>query len=374
MIYLDHNATTPIAPGVAAAMKPYIETQFGNPSNSYDLGLTAREAVSDARYHVAALLGAKPSEIVFTSGGTESNNMVLKGVFHRSEKPVHIITARIEHPAIVNPALFLMTLGADVTFLHSDNFGVIDPDDVKKAIRPETRLISIMQANNETGVIQPIADIADIAREAGVPLHTDAAQAVGKIDVDVRTSGVDFLTVAGHKLYAPKGVGALFIRDGLEIEPLLHGAAQESGRRGGTENVMLAAGLGEACRTALGRWERDAERLRRLRDLLYDRIKSELKDAVLIGHPEKRLPNTLNICFPGVHGEDILAGAPEIRASTGSACHAGVVKISPVLKAMGIPDDIAQGAVRLSLGRSNTEEQIERASDALVRSVRRLKS
>ena len=370
MIYLDHNATTPIAPEVVNAMAPFLREEFGNPSNDYDLGQRARLAVDQAREQTAKLIGAASEEILFTSGGTESNNTVLKGLFYRSPRPFHMITTRVEHPAIINPALFLMTQqGADVTFVHADGQGLVDPEDIRRAIRPETRLVSVMLANNETGVIMPVAEIGRITREHGLYLHTDAAQALGKIPVDVSVLGVDFLSLAGHKLYAPKGVGALYIRQGLELEPLLHGAGQESGRRAGTENVMLVAGLGAACTLAREKLPEEGPRLARLRDKLYTELKAVIPDLVLVGHPEKRLPNTLNICLPGFNGAEVLTRALEIRASTGSACHAGLVRVSPVLQAMGVPTEVAQGALRLTLGRSNTDEQVVEAVRALARAV-----
>ena len=308
LIYLDYNATTPIAPEAAAAMAPFLEAEFGNPSNDYDLGLRARAAVDLARGQLAGLINARPEEIVFTSGGTESNNTVLKGVFYRRSGPVHMITARTEHPAVINPAIFLLNLGADVTFLTVRPDGLIDPDDLRMALRPETALVSIMLANNETGVIQPLAELAGIVHEHGALIHTDAAQAVGKVPVDAAALDVDFLTVAEHKLYAPKGVGALFVRRGVEFEPLLHGAGQESGRRAGTENVLLTVGLGAAAELAAGLLDREAERQAGLRDRLYEKLKAGRPDLVLVGHPEKRLPNTLNVCLPGLAGTEILAG------------------------------------------------------------------
>lgn len=374
MIYLDHNGTTPIAPEVVRAMEPFLAAEFGNPSCEYDLGRQAKNAVERSRTQVAGLIGAEPEEIVFTSGGTESNNMVLKGAFYRAARPAHIITTRIEHPATINPCLFLMAQGAEVAFVHSDGQGTVDPDDIRRAIRPETILISVMLANNETGVIQPVEEIGRIAREHGVRLHTDAAQAVGKIAVDVNRLKVDFLSIAGHKLYAPKGVGALYVRRGAELEPFMHGAGQESGRRAGTENVLLAAGLGAACELAGRRLPEDGPNIARLRDQLYAALKAELPDLVLVGHPENRLPNTLNVCFPGISGAEVLAQASEIRASTGAACHANAVKLSAVLQAMALDPEIAKGAIRLSLGRSNTMDQVDRAAAALVRAVRTVRS
>ncbi len=371
-IYLDHNGTTPVAPEVAQAMMPYLHGEFGNPSCEYDLGRSAKSALETARAQAAALLGASPDEMLFTSGGTESNNTVLKGVYYGAGQPVHIITTRIEHPAIINPCLFLLNQGADVTFVHTDGQGLVDPDDIRRAVKPSTKLVSVMLANNETGVIQPLAEISSITRESGIWLHTDAAQALGKIPVDVNRLGVDFLSVAGHKLYAPKGVGALYIRRGMEIEPFMHGAGQESGRRAGTENVLLAVGLGRACALAGENLPSEGPRLAELRDRLYHGLKEQCPDIVLAGHPEKRLPNTLNVCFPGRLGAEILASAPEIRASTGAACHANTVKVSSVLQAMDLPPEVAKGAVRLSLGRSSTAEEIDLAVAALARAARNL--
>ena len=372
MIYLDHNGTTPVSSKVALAMAPYLGTEFGNPGSEYDLGRAAKASVEKARLQTARLIGAGPGEILFTSGGTESNNTVLKGLFYRASRPVHFITTRIEHPAVINPCLFLMAQGADVSFVPVDGLGFIDPDDVRRAIRPETALVSIMLANNETGVIQPLEEISRVAREHGVPLHSDAAQAVGKIGIDVNRLGLDFLSIAGHKLYAPKGVGALFIREGMELEPLMHGAGQESGRRAGTENVVLNVGLGAACREATELLSEESRRQAELRDRLHELLKAGWPELVLAGHPQRRLPNTLNVCFPGLIGSEILAMAPEIRASTGAACHAGGVQVSAVLQSMHLEDHVAKGAVRLTLGRGNTEEQIDEASAALIRAARSL--
>jgi len=374
MIYLDHNATTPVAPEVAAAMAPFWGPEFGNPSSDYDLGRRARSALEKARTRVADLLGAAPEEILFTSGGTESNNTALKGLFYRSPRPVHLVTTNIEHPAIINPCIFLMTQGADVTFVPVDGQGLVDPDEIRRALKPETILVSVMLANNETGVLQPLEEISRLVRARNIRLHTDAAQAVGKIGVNVQRLGVDFLSLAGHKLYAPKGVGALFIRRGLELEPLVHGAGQESGRRAGTENVGLAVGLGAACALAADRQVEEEQRQAALRDRLLALLQAEFPESVLIGHPARRLPNTLNLCFPGLAGSEILSLAPEIQASTGAACHAGLVKISPVLQNMGLSTHVAQGAIRLSLGRATTGDQIEQAAAALIRAVLKLKS
>ena len=321
-IYLDHNATTPVAPEAAAAMMPYLQEEFGNPSSGYNLGVRAKEGVSQARGEVASLLSCRPEEVVFTSGGSESNNTVLKGLidFRHPEKH-HIITSAVEHPAILNPLLFLMELGLKVTILPVDRFGQVDPDSVRHAILPDTTLISIMLANNETGTLQPIQEISGLGREYGVAVHTDAAQAVGKISVNVDELGVDFLTLAGHKLYAPKGIGALYLKQGRTISPLIHGAGQEFGKRAGTENVILAAGLGAACRVAEARLQKDIQKMALLRDRLQEVLFAQLDGLTLNGHPDERLPNTLNVSVHGIEGAKILAGLPNLFASTGAACH-----------------------------------------------------
>jgi cysteine desulfurase len=327
----------------------------------------AREAVAD-------LLGCQAHEIVFTSGGSESNNYVLKGVVDLTyPQECHVITSAIEHPAILNPALFLMELGVRLTILPVDHFGQLDPDDVKKAISPDTVLITIMLANNETGVLQPIREISTIATEHGVLLHTDAAQAVGKIPVDVQDLHLDFLSVAGHKVYGPKGVGVLYIRKGRSLTPLIHGAGQEDGRRAGTENVALAAGLGAACRVAVERLRKDAERIGRMRDLLQERLFAEINGLVLNGHPQDRLPNTLNVSVPGLEGGRILEAIPSIMASTGAACHDRTVKLSHVLSAMSVPPEVGMGALRLTLGRGNTMEQIDTAARQIIQQVKKMR-
>lgn len=370
-IYLDFNATTPLATEVAAAMSTLFDEAYGNPSSLHWAGLPARDAVEKARSKVAAFLRCTAKEIVFTSGGTEANNHVIKGLFfsrHPRQQPFHVITSQIEHPAVLEPCRFIEGLGAEVTRLPVDRFGCVDPDDVARAIRPHTALVSIMHANNEVGTIQPIAEIARIAREHGALSHTDAAQTAGKISTDVETLGVDLLTVAGHKLYAPKGVGALFVRDGVTLEPLLHGAGHESGRRAGTENVLEIAGLGAACE--LARQWIDNDQTRDLRDALWLKLQERLGNGVVLnGHPARRLPNTLNVSFMGHHGNEILARLPDLAASTGSACHAGTTHISPVLAAMGLSDTVALGAVRFSLGRDNTLDEIATVVEMLASCV-----
>jgi len=373
-IYLDHNATTPIDPAAAKAMLPFIQEEFGNPSSPYPLGTRAKERLEQSREQVAMLLGCHPQEVLFTSGGSESNNMVLKGIIDfRHPGDFHIITSAVEHPAIINPALFLHELGVTVTILPVDRFGQVDPDEVRGAIKPNTSLISIMLANNETGTLQPIREISHIAREHGIPLHTDAAQAVGKIPVDVNELGVDFLSVAGHKLYAPKGVGALFIREGQNLTNLIHGAGQEMGKRPGTENIMLSVGLGAACQVARERLQEDMRSMNIMRGRLQDLLFADLDDLVLNGHPHERLPNTLNVSVPRIEGSKILDGLPNIFASTGAACHDRSVELSHVLSAMGVPPHVGMGALRLTVGRSNDMDQIEEAAGKIVKRVKEMK-
>ena len=368
MIYLDYNATTPVAPEVARAMQPFLVGEFGNPSCDYALGLTAREAAAQARRQVAALLNAAPEDVVFTSGATEANNTVLKGVAAKFGRG-RIITAATEHPSVLAPARFLKSQGFEVIMLPVDATGLLDLDEVRRALTPDTILISVMHANNETGALSPLADLAALAREAGVLFHTDAAQSVGKVQVDVSELPVDFLTVAGHKFYAPKGVGALYVRPGgagSAFTPLLHGASQEGGRRAGTENVPYMVALGEAARLARERLEADTEHLKKLRDLLHERLRAHFPGLVLNGPEKERLPNTLNVSFPGISGCDLMAGVPEVAASLGSACHAGREAVSPVLAAMGVPPDLARGAVRFSVGRYTTAAQVEEAAALIL--------
>ena len=370
LIYLDHNATTPIDPGAASLMTHIMKEEYGNPSSGYLLGRRVKEALEVHRDVVAGLMGAKGREILFTSGGSESNNMVLKGIIDfRDPRSSHIITSAVEHPAVINTVLYLMELGVEVTILPVDHHGRVDPDDVKAAITPRTSLISIMSANNETGTLQPIEEISAAARARGVPFHTDAAQALGKIPVDVQALGVDFLTLAGHKLYAPKGVGALYVREGLELTPLIHGGGQEGGRRAGTENTILCMGLGAASEVAGKRLPRDFQDMQAMRDRLQEILFNALDGIVLNGHPTERLPNTLNISIPHLEGSAILDGLPRIMASTGAACHDRSVKLSHVLSAMGVPPEVGMGALRFSVGRSNTMDQIEEAGALIADQV-----
>lgn len=364
-IYLDFNASTPIAPEVAEAMRPFLSQHFGNPSSQHWAGIPAKEAVEHARQQVAGLLQCSPDEIVFTSGGSESNNHAIKGVFLALRgKSNHIITTQVEHPAVINPCRFLENLGAEVTFVPVDRYGSVDPQDIQKAITPRTILITVMHANNEVGTIQPIEEISKIAKERGIVFHTDAAQSVGKIVTKVDHLGIDLLSIAGHKLYAPKGIGALYIRKGAPIEPLIHGAGHESGRRAGTENVLLIVGLGKACEVAK-RYVGD-DRICSMRDHFWKLLQDNFGEAVVLnGHPLHRLPNTLNVSFVGKAGGEILSQLDGVAASTGAACHSGSVELSPVLKAMGISPEVGMGAIRFSLGRTTTVQELERAVNLL---------
>ena len=377
-IYLDYNATTPVDPAVADAISAAMR-DFGNPSSAHAYGKITHDAVEKARAQVADFLGAHPDEIVFTSGGSEANNQALKGLvfaklrglFGRWARDAHIITSAVEHPAVLEPCAFLKRLGCRVTVLSVDRYGLVDPDSVRKALDRRTTLVSIMHANNEIGTLQPIREIAAFARERGVPVHTDAAQSIGKLKVDVNELEVDLLSLAGHKLYAPKGVGVLYVRRGIALEPLIHGAGHEAGRRAGTENVPYIVGLGTACAIIKRTLSETTEKLRRLRDRLWERLRAGLGDGLeLNGHLEKRLPNTLNVNFLGQIGAEFLHAVPEIAASTGSACHEGNVCLSPVLQAMGVAPDHGRGAVRLSVGRFSTEHEIDRAAELLVKRVR----
>lgn len=374
-IYLDYNATTPTDPAVVEELLPYLTEVFGNPSSSHPYGKKAREAVELARTKVAALLGCDPMDVIFTGGGTESNNQALIGAaFANRDRGNHIIATTIEHPAVLNPLHWLEGQGFTVTFLPVDGTGRVDPETVRWAVTSKTILISVMHANNEVGTIQPLAEIGEIAREKGILLHTDAAQTVGKIPTPVDGLRVDLLTVAGHKLYAPKGIGALFIRRGTKIGPYLHGAGHERGLRAGTENVPYIVGLGKAAELAAQRLTADGEGILSLREHFHNRLR-ELADGVILnGHPTERLPNTLNVSFRRVVGADLLAKTPEIAASTGSACHDGSAELSGVLKAMEISPEQGFGAVRFSLGRLTTVKEIDHAAEVLAAKVGELRA
>ena len=372
-IYLDYNATTPHAPEVIVAMRPYLEDHFGNPSSSHKYGIQPRNAIENARRQVASLLNCQPDEIVFTSGGTESNNYAIKGAaFALRDKGNHIITTQIEHPAVIEVCKFLEEHGFKITYLPVDEFGRVSVSDVEKAVTPQTILITIMHANNEVGTIQPIEHISKLAVKSGIVMHTDAAQSVGKTPTDVSVLGVDLLSVAGHKLYAPNGIGALYIRKGTQLTKFIHGAGHERGRRAGTENVLEIVGLGKACEIAKRDLEKNISHFREMRDMLHDGLREELKDVKLNGHPEKRLPNTLSLSFLGVDANMLLSEIEDyVAASAGAACHSDGVEISYILKAMNVPVEWARGTVRFSTGRMTTESEIEKAiaviSDAVLR-------
>jgi cysteine desulfurase len=370
-IYLDHNATTPVHPEVVEAMLPYLREHFGNPSSGHVYGRRAHEAVERARAQVAEILACQPDEVLFTSGGTEANNLAIRGVTEAiGSQRRHLATSTVEHPATAQPCAWLGEHGFEVARVPVDSTGQVLTEELRSFVRSDTAIVTIMLANNETGTIMPLAAIAEAAHAQGALVHTDAAQAVGKISVRVDELGIDLLSVAGHKLYAPKGVGALYVRRGTPLRPLLLGAGHERGLRPGTENVPHIVGLGQACVVALGDMEREAARVQALRDELWALLQAEIPSILLNGHPTDRLPNTLNVSFPGILGSAILAAAPEIAASTGSACHESGESPSDVLLAMGLDGATALGAVRLSLGRGTTEHKIAEAARALVRAYR----
>ena len=373
-IYLDHAATTPAHPDVVKAMLPCFTETFGNPSSVYSYGQEARGAVEKARTKVAELIGARGEEIVFTSGGTEADNFALKGVaYGNGHKGNHIITTQIEHPAVIEVCNFLQTIGFEITCLPVDEFGSVNVADVADAIKKETILISIMHANNEVGTIQPIAEITQLAKKHDIAFHTDAAQSVGKIPVDVNHLGVDLLSIAGHKVYAPKGVGALYVRQGLAPTKLMHGAGQEMAARAGTENVLEIVGLGTACEIAGRDLEKNKKHMQAMRDRLYEGIKKECDRIKLNGHPQDRLPNTLSISFLGLEANRILdAIGNEVAASAGAACHSDTVQISSVLTAMKVPLEWAKGTLRLTTGRMTTEADIDRAVQIIADAVKKL--
>jgi len=374
-IYLDYNGTTPHAPEVIEAMRPYLETEFGNPSSSHWYGIRPKQAVETARRQVAALIGARPEEVVFTSGGTESNNQAIKSIGGaRFDRGGHIITSQIEHPAVLEVCRFMERHGFSVTCVPVDAEGIVNPDDIAAAITPRTMMISIMHANNEVGTLQPISEIAAIARRENILMHTDAAQSLGKIPVRVDALGVDLLSVAGHKIYAPKGIGALYIRNGIEPEIFCHGAGQERGIRAGTENVLEIVGLGKACEIAADRLEENLRHMREMRDRLESALRSALSDVRFNGHREKRLPNTASVSFHGLEANRILEEIGlEVAASAGAACHSDHVEISHVLRAMNIPEAWAKGTLRFTTGRMTTPEEIDRASEIIISAVKKLR-
>lgn len=371
-IYLDSNATTPLLPEVIDAMLPYLREHFGNPSSGHVYGARARNAVARAREQVATLIGCDPDEVVFTSGGTEANNLAIRGVAEALERKRHVITSVIEHPATARPCAWLEKHERRVTRIGVDGDGRIRVDAARDAIDGDTALVTIMHSNNETGVLQPVAELARLAHAAGAVIHTDAAQSLGKVPVRVRQLDVDLLSIAGHKLYAPKGVGALYVKRGTPLVPFALGASHERGLRPGTENVASIVGLGTACEVVGQNLEAEAGRMKELRDILWERLAHGVPGIALNGHRELRLPNTLNIRFPRVSGNAVLEGTPEIAASTGSACHEGHESASAVILAMGVTQKDALGSVRLTLGRGTTRDDVVRAAEALVRAWRQL--
>jgi cysteine desulfurase len=369
-IYLDYNASTPIAPSVLEAMMPYLTEKFGNPSSSHLFGAEARAGIEQARERLANILACGASELIFTSGATESNNMVIKGIAKAAGKGKHFITSQIEHPAVLEPCRHLEKFGYFVTYLPVDRFGMVSPDALAKAIKPETVLVSIMHSNNEVGSIQPIAELAKVAASRGVLFHTDAAQSVGKVRCRVDELGVDFLTVAGHKFYAPKGVGALYIKSGRKLPPLLHGAGHEQGLRPGTENLASIVGLGAACEAAMTLLDTEGPRQAKLGRRLFDGLKAAGLKVHLNGHPENKLPNTWNISFEGFTATEVMdALGNDVAVSPGAACHGDQVMPSHVLTAMGVEPSLAGGAIRFSLGRETTEEEIDQVVKKLKKTL-----
>jgi len=372
-IYLDHNATTPVLPEAVDAMLPYLREHFGNPSSAHAYATRPREAVARARAQVAELIGAQEDEIVFTSGGTEANNLAIRGVAAARATRGLIVTTVVEHPATAQPCAWLEQDGWRVTRIGVDATGRVRLPEAQRAIAEgDTALVTVMHSNSETGVLQPITELTTYAHEAGALMHSDGAQSVGKVPVSVEELGVDLLTIVGHKLYAPKGVGALYVRRGTTLAPFALGAGHERGLRPGTENVASVVGLGVACEVAARDMDQTARRIAALRDELFRRLASTVPGLALNGHRDLCLPNTLNVRFPGVTGNALLAGAPEVAASTGSACHAGRDEPSAVILAMGVAPEAAAGSVRLTLGRGTSADDVARAALALERSWRRL--
>ena len=376
MIYMDHSATSPVDPEVFEAMKPYFTDSFGNASTLYSLGRDARKAMESAREEVASIIGAETKDIIFTSGGTESDNIAIKGTAYKlKNKGNHIITSDIEHPAVDETCKYLEKNGFEVTYLPVYEDGIVKVSDLEAAITDKTILITVMHANNEIGTIQPIAEIGKIARERGIYFHTDAVQTVGKIPVDVKELNVDMLSLSSHKLYGPKGVGALYVRKGVRIEPIIHGGGHERGIRPGTENVAGIVGLGKACSLARENLERDAQKLRGLRDRLIEGVLEQNEDSYLNGHRTKRLPNNANFRFTGIEGESLILhlDSKGIASSTGSACSSTKLEPSHVLMAIGLEEVEAHGSLRISLGHENTEEDIDFTLTAIKEVVDKLR-
>jgi cysteine desulfurase len=374
-IYLDYNATTPHAPEVISAMRPYLEEFFGNPSSSHWYGVQTKSAIKQARQQVASMLNCQPDEIVFTSGGTEANNYAITGIaYAKQHDGNHIIASQIEHPAVLEVCHHLEQHGFKITYLPVNEFGLVRVSDVEQAITPKTILITIMDANNEVGTLQPIEAISQLAQKHRITLHTDAAQSVGKIPTDVAQLGVDLLSIAGHKLYAPKGIGALYVKKGIILQKLLHGAGQESGKRAGTENVLEIVGMGQACEMARIGLDENNHHFREMADRLHANLLKALPDIKLNGHTTERLPNTLSIGFPGITAQALLAEIEDkVAVSAGSACHSGETKISPVLKAMNVDESLAKATLRFSTGRMTTSDEIDEAASIVVAAVKKLR-
>jgi cysteine desulfurase len=369
-IYLDYNATTPLDPAVSKVMRPFLDENIGNPSSSHSFGVTARGSVDRARRQVAKLLECTEEEIIFMSGGTESNNLALIGTaLANRNKGCHIITTQIEHPAILEAGVYLESIGFTVSYVGVDAQGRVDPSDIERSISKETILISVMHANNEVGTVQPIKEISKIAHSHNVIMHTDAAQSIGKIRVSINELNVDLLSIAGHKIYAPKGIGALFIREGTPIHKIIHGAGQECGLRPGTENVMAIAGLGIACELIVTNLPEYAHHMRKNRNFLEEELIKVFPEVVINGHPTYCLPNTLSTSFLDIPANLILESMQGVAASAGAACHSNDVKISHVLTAIGIPEHIAMGTIRFSVGRFNTNKEIEHAIPLIKKAV-----
>ncbi len=373
-IYLDYNATTPIDPQVAEAMLPYIHQHFGNPSSGHSFGVSAKAAVDAAREQVATMLRCRPQEIVFTSGGTEANNYAIKGVAGAyREKGNHIITSAVEHPAVIEVCRYLESRGCRVTYLPVDQTGLVDPQQVADAITDQTILVTVMHANNEVGTVEPIKEISEIANRQGVLVHADCAQSVGKIPVSVDDLGVDLLTIAGHKLYAPKGIGVLYIRSGVQLEKLMHGANHEMDWRAGTENVIEVVGLGKACELIDRNLTEYHGHMREMRDRLEAGLVDRFPASRVNGHLDKRLPNTSSISFKGLEADAILSQMTGIAASAGAACHSDRVEVSSVLQAMQVPLEYAMGTIRFSVGRFTTPNEVGSATDEVSRVLTHLK-
>lgn len=371
VIYLDYNATTPIAKEVYQAMLPYIQNHFGNPSSVHTFGSTAKSAVEKARQQVASLINCDPSEIIFTSGGTESNNFALRGIaFANKHKGNHILTSSIEHPAVIEVCKYLSKYGFEITYLPVDEYGMIEIEEFRQSIRKNTILASIMHSNNEVGTIQNIAELCAISRQHNISFHSDAAQSIGKTEVDVRKLEIDLLSIAGHKLYAPKGIGALYVKNGIKLEKLMYGADHEQNMRAGTENVIEIVGLGMACETARINLKKNIDHYRQTRDYLFEQLLSKLPSIKINGHPEQRLPNTLSISFPGIEANTLISRLKNVAASAGAACHSESIDVSAVLKAMAVPINYAMGTIRFSTGRETTLEEMNTASAEIIETVK----